>query len=269
MDASTLENPMALEPASNPSSSPSPPSRERWDRGRHFGHRHHRGHGIVPGLVLVAWGGLLLLREQGYFDPTLRAIDFWPLVIIGAGLSIAVRRRRLGSVLVGLAVTLLGAGILAQRLGYVVGVAHLWPILLIAVGIGVILNGLTRRRRLPFAANEQVSADELQRSVTMGGLALVVDSQRFRGGALSVTMGEIKADLRRAAMAGDEAALDLSVAMGGVELYVPSNWQVVNDVSPFMGVVEDKTEPRPDAAGVQRKLILRGKITMGAVTITN
>jgi hypothetical protein len=57
--------------------------------------------------------------------------------------------------------------------------------------------------------------------------------------------------------------------MGGVELYVPSNWQVVNDVSPFMGVVEDKTEPRPDAAGVQRKLVLRGKITMGAVTITN
>ena len=117
--------------------------------------------------------------------------------------------------------------------------------------------------------DQELSADELQRSVTMGGLALVVDSQRFRGGALSVTMGEIKADLRRAAMVGEEAALDLSLTMGGVELYVPSNWLVVNDVSPFMGVVEDKTEPRPDGTGVQRKLVLRGKITMGAVTITN
>lgn len=261
---------MALDPTSNPSPSPPMPPPERWDRGRHFGHRHHhRGHGIIPGLVLIVWGGLLLLRELGVLNPALRAMDFWPLVIIGLGLSVAVGRRRLGSVLIGLAITLLGAGMLAQRLGYAVGVAHLWPVLLIAAGIGVIWNGATRRRRGPWVANEQVSADELQRSVTMGGLALVVDSQRFRGGALSVTMGEIKADLRRAAIEGEEAALDLSLTMGGVELYVPSNWQVVNDVSPFMGVVEDKTEPRPDAAGVQRKLVLRGKITMGAVTITN
>ncbi len=261
---------MAFDPASNPSSPSPPPPPERWDRCRHFGHRHHhRGHGIIPGLVLIGWGGLLLLRELGVLNPALRAMDFWPLVIVGLGFSITVGRRRLGSVLVGLAVTLLGVGMLAQRLGYAVGVAHLWPVLLIAAGIGVIWNASTRRRRARWVANEQVSADELQRSVTMGGLALVVDSQRFRGGALSVTMGEIKADLRRAAMEGEEAALDLSLTMGGVELYVPSNWQVVSDVSPFMGVVEDKTEARPDAAGVQRKLVLRGKITMGAVTITN
>ena len=264
---------MSYEPVSNPSpSSPLPPS-SRWDRGRPFDrHRHHRGHGIIPGLVLIAWGGLLLLREQGLLDPKLRAFDFWPLVIVGLGLATVLRRRGLGSVLLGLAVMLLGAGMLAQRLGYAVGVTHFWPVLLIVAGIGVIWNGATRRLRGPrghWVANEQVSGDELQRSVTMGGLELVVDTQRFRGGALSVTMGEIKADLRRAAMAGEEAVLDLSLTMGGVELYVPSNWQVVNDLSPFMGVVEDKTEPRPDAVGVQRKLVLRGKITMGAVTITN
>lgn len=263
---------MAYDPASNPSPSSPRSQPGRWDRGRHFGHHHHhcRGHGVIPGLVLIAWGGLLLLREQGVIDPALRALDFWPLVIVGLGLSIAVGRRRLGSALVGLAITLLGAGLLAQRLGYDVGATRLWPLLLIAAGIGVIWSGVTRRRRGPWVVvDEQVPGDALQRSVTMGGLALVVDSQRFRGGALAVTMGEIKADLRRAAMEGEEAALELSLTMGGVELYVPTNWQVVNEVSPFMGVVEDKTEPRPDAAGIQRKLVLRGTITMGAVTITN
>ncbi len=262
---------MPLDPASNPTPASPVPRREQWDRGRHLGarHHHHRGHGIMPGLVLIAWGALLLLRELGVLDPTLRALDFWPVVIVGVGLSIAAGRRRAGSVLIGLAVALLGAGMLAQRLGYAVGVAHLWPVLLIAAGIGIIWNGFTRRRRGPRVANEQVSADELERAVTMGGLALIVDSQRFRGGSLSVTMGEIKADLRRAAIEGEEATLDLSLTMGGVALYVPGNWQVVNDVSPFMGVVEDRTEPRPDAAGVQRRLVLRGKITMGAVTITN
>jgi len=258
---------MAFDPAPKPSAYPPTPPPGSWDRRGRLRRHHHHGHGIIPGLVLIAWGGMLLLREQGVIDPSLRVMDFWPLLVVGLGLSIAVGGRHLGNVLVGTAVALLGAGLLAQKLGYTIGLAHAWPILFIAAGIGVIWKGLTHRRHAPRLTDEQVSADELQRSVTMGGLALVVDSQRFRGGSLAVTMGEIRADLRRAAMAGEEAALDLSVTMGDIELYLPSNWQVVSDVSPFMGVVEDKTEPRPDAAGVQRKLVLRGKITMGAVTI--
>jgi predicted membrane protein len=259
---------MSPEPGSTPLSTP-PHPRERWDPGHPFGHRHHhRGHGVIPGLVLVAWGGLLLLREQGVLNPGLRALDFWPLVVVGLGLSIALHRRHLGGVLFGLAVALLGAALLAQRLGYAVGVARLWPILIIAAGVGVIWNGIFHRHA-PRRTNEQVSGADLQRTVTMGDLAVAVDSQQFRGGSLSVTMGELRADLRRAAMAGDDAVLDLSMTMGNIEMLVPTNWQVVSDVAPFMGVVEDKTEPCPDAAGVQKRLVLRGKITMGAVTVKN
>lgn len=175
---------MAVDPASNPPSPPLPPREQGspCDRGRHFGHRHHRrGHGIIPGLVVIAWGGLLLLSELGMIEPTLRVLDLWPLLLVGFGLSLAVRRRGLGGVLVGLAVALLGAGMLAERLGYVVaGMAHLWPLVIVAAGLGIIWNGLTHRPA-PRLENENVSADELQRSVTMGGLAVAVDSQQFRG----------------------------------------------------------------------------------------
>ena len=219
--------------------------------------------------MVIAWGGLLLLRELGLIDPTLGAVDFWPLILVGIGLSLAVRRRGFGGVVAGLVIALLGAGMLAEKLGYVVaGVVHLWPLIIVAAGLGILWKGFARRRA-PTVGNEKVSADELQRSVTMGGLALAVDSQQFKGGALNATMGEMKVDLRRAAMSGEEVTLDLSLVMGGIELYVPSNWQVVSDVSPFMGAVEDKTDPRPDGAGVQKRLVLRGKITMGAVTISN
>lgn len=269
---------MSFDPASPQPASPLPPEGgERWTHARfrhhHHHHHHHRGHGVIPGLVLVAWGALLLLRETGHLDPALRAFDFWPLVLIGLGLSIALHRRRFGKAIVGLAVAALGAGLLAEKLGYVVGIASYWPVLLIAVGVGIIWNGFGRRRFPRFDgmnhAREQASGDELHRSVSMGGLAVAVDSQQFRGGSLHVTMGELKADLRRAAIAGDQAVLELSLTMAGVELYLPSNWQVVDEVSPFMGVVEDKTEPRPDAAGVQKRLVLRGALTMGAVNIHN
>jgi predicted membrane protein len=264
---------MAVDDASNaPSASPAPREQDLpWDHGRHLGrrHHHHRGHGIIPGLVVIAWGGLLLLRELGVLDPTLRVLDLWPLLVVGFGLALAVRRRGLGSALLGLVIALFGAGMVAERLGYAVGgVAHLWPVVIIAAGLAIIWSGSTRRRA-PRVANEKTSADELQRSVTMGALALVVDSQQFKGGSLAATMGEVRVDLRRAAISGEEATLDLSLVMGGIELYVPTNWQVVSDVSPFMGAVEDRTEPRPDGAGVQRRLVLRGKITMGAVNIKN
>jgi predicted membrane protein len=267
----------------DPSSNPSSPERARqppvtsdpWESGRRQWHRHldrshhHRGHSAVLGLTVIAWGGLLLMRELGMLPPGLRPLDFWPLLLVGFGVSAVVRWRRPGGVLIGLVVAFFGAGMLAEKLGYVVvGVGHLWPLVIVAAGVALIWRGSARHRSHQLVA-ETVSGEVLQRSVTMGSLKLVVDSQQFKGAALSATMGEVQLDLRRASIPGEEVAVDLSLVMAGVEIYVPSNWQVVSDISPFMGAVEDRTEPRPDPAGVQKRLVLRGTVTMGAVTIKN
>jgi predicted membrane protein len=238
-------------------------------RGHHH-HGHHRAPGVVPGLVVVAWGTLLLLRELGVLSSELRALDFWPLLLVGFGLSTALGGRRLGARLLGLVVALFGLALLGEKLGWVpVGVAQLWPVLIVAAGLAILWNGLTRRHRPRTASSEAVSADEVQRSVTMGSLKLLVDSQQFKGGSIHATMGEVQLDLRRAAFEGEEVALDLSLLMSGVEIHVPGHWRVASDVSQTMGAVEDKTDPRPDAAGVQKRLRLRGHVTMGAVTIRN
>ncbi len=236
----------------------------------HPHHFHHRGRGILPGLVVVAWGTLLLLRELGVLSPALRALDFWPLLLVGFGLSAALGGRKLGARLLGLVVALFGAALLGEKLGWItVGVAQLWPVLIVAAGLAILWNGLTRPHRPRAASAEAVSADEVQRSVTMGSLKLLVDSPQFKGGSLHATMGEVQLDLRRAAFEGDEVALDLSLLMSGVELHVPAHWRVVSDVSQTMGAIEDKTDPRPDAAGVQKRLRLRGQVTMSAVTVRN
>lgn len=236
----------------------------------HHRHCHHGGRGIVPGLVVVAWGTLLLLRELGALSSELRVMDFWPLLLVGFGLSSAIGGRKLGSRLLGLVVAVFGVALLGEKLGWLtVGVAQLWPVLVVAAGLAIVWNGLTRHRHPRTLSSEAVSADEVRRSVTMGSLKLLVDSQQFKGGSIHATMGEVQLDLRRAAFAGDEIALDLSLLMSGVEIHVPSHWRVASDVSQTMGVVEDKTDPRPDAAGVQKRLLLRGNVTMGAVTIKN
>jgi predicted membrane protein len=271
-------------PSSTSPSSPPPtgawgpgPSWARDGRGRDrrpCRHRHGHGtHGVVPGLVVVAWGGLLLAREYGLVDRSLHAMAFWPLILVGFGILAVVRRRSFASVVVGLAVGLFGAALLAERLGLVVvGLGHLWPLIVVAIGLGLLWQGFRRRspaRPEDGMENETVSADELRRDVTMGGLALVIDSQQFKGGTLRATMSGVQLDLRRAAMAGEEVQLDLTLFMSGLEVHVPTHWRIVNDLTPFMGAVEDRTEPRPDGSGVQRRLVLRGSLTMGAVTIKN
>jgi hypothetical protein len=55
--------------------------------------------------------------------------------------------------------------------------------------------------------------------------------------------------------------------MGGIEIKVPNTWDVVNEVFPFMGGIEDKTT-RP-TGGSPPRLILRGFVMMGGVTIQN
>ena len=222
------------------------------------------------GLTVIAWGALLLLRDAGVVNPALHVLDFWPLLLVGFGVSAVIRWRNVGAALFGLIVGLIGAGLLAERLGYIqADVVRLWPVLIIAAGVALILRGSIRHRPLGSTTRESVSADVLQRSVTMGNIKLAVDSQEFKGARLGATMGEVQVDLRRAAMSGEEASIEVSVVMGGIELFVPSHWQVVSDVSPLMGAVEDKTEFRPDATGAQKRLVLRGSITMGAVNVRN
>jgi len=278
---------MSPDPSSTPSASqpplPSGPAgspAEGWRRSqRHFGRRGHPVHGIVPGLIVVAWGGLLMLRELGMISPHLRTLDFWPLLLVGFGLSVALRMRSVVSALFGLAAAVIGASMLAQRLGYgVPSVGRFWPLAIVAAGLVIIWRGLTHRHDHYIChrhdhdwgrSEEAASADVLERSVTMGSVKLTADSQQLKGAKLSATMGELKVDLRGAAIAGEQAAVDLALVMAGLELYVPSSWRVVSDVSPFMGTVEDRTDPRPDAAGVQKTLVLRGSMTMSAVTVSN
>ena len=63
---------MALDSAASPPSLTPSLRHQRCERSRGSGH-HRRGHGIVPGLVLIAGGGLALLREMGVLNPALRA----------------------------------------------------------------------------------------------------------------------------------------------------------------------------------------------------
>ena len=80
-------------------------------------------------------------------------------------------------------------------------------------------------------------------------------------------MGGCEIDLRRAAIAADEAVIDVFAFWGGIELRVPETWHVVGRVTPLMGGYEDKTSQVQQAGG--KRLVIRGLVVMGGVNVKN
>lgn len=77
-------------------------------------------------------------------------------------------------------------------------------------------------------------------------------------------MGGGEIDLRAAGMSGAEAILDVFVVMGGLEITVPPDWAVSNQIVAVMAGVDDKSSGTQEAS---HRLILRGFIMMGGIEI--
>jgi predicted membrane protein len=90
----------------------------------------------------------------------------------------------------------------------------------------------------------------------------------FRSADATSFMGGCELDLRDALVgAGETAFIDVFVVMGGVNIFVPPNWTVSQEVVPLLGGVQDKTRSIP--AGPAQHLVVRGTVVMGGVEISN
>lgn len=91
------------------------------------------------------------------------------------------------------------------------------------------------------------TADQVHVSVLMGEAHRVVSSQTpFHGGDVNTMMGDTEIDLRNAVSDGQPMTLDISVLMGDVTIRVPQSWTVDNQITPFLGQVDDRRgQPEP------------------------
>ena len=125
-----------------------------------------------------------------------------------------------------------------------------------------------------FVANDRYSTRASDRKITnsnfsanafLSGVEQEIHSSAFRGADVSVFMGGADLDLRNASIEGDEARIDLSVTMGGVEIRVPRDWTVDNRLTPVLGGVENHTR----STGSGKRLVVVGSVVMGGVEIKN
>lgn len=218
---------------------------------------------VMLGLVMMTFGVLWTLDNLGIVEsgPILR---WWPILIVIFGLS-----RLLGLFgrprLFGGAIAFVGFWLLAEELDLIhMSFFTLWPVFLVVLGV-LMISRSSRRASDPSHADEH--AAKVSPFAFMSGVVRKVVSTEFQGGDATAVMGGVKLDLRGARPAPGGAVIDVMVCWGGIEIFVPDTWRVVNEATVLMGGLEDHTKVPPSDA--RDTLILRGVVIMGGVELKN
>jgi hypothetical protein len=259
-----------------------PNHRQRWSVGPQ----------VVFGLAIVFFGLLLTAKNLNMVGPLGNAIRFWPLAFTAFGIALLLEegssssRRLFGGALVvgGLwqtANTAFGLGIYIE---------DYWPMVLVGVGVLLVLRAISPSTppaedytnmgapmggaaSMPAAASPSLSSpatDTSARDETinafafMGGVRRNIISPAFRGGNVTAIMGGVVLDLRQSQAVGGETVVEVFAIWGGIEVKVPPDWQVVNEISPIMGGVEDRSAHTPPT---RHRLVLKGVVLMAGVEV--
>lgn len=212
------------------------------------------------GAIITAIGMALLLDGFDIFDFGDIAAQWWPLLVILAGVMIFINdsKNYLWALLV------VGFGVLSQarELGYgdINPWEFFWPLVIIVVGISILMNRSVGRQKMAETdRSEDIGA-------VMGGVDQRNVSEDYKGGRVTAVMGGAKIDLRKATIK-QSATIEVFTLMGGIELIVPRNVVIKNQTSVILGGVEDKTEQ--EAVKSSPVLELVGDVILGGVEIKN
>ncbi len=192
---------------------------------------------ILLGLALIALGILFLLDRAGTLDAGDAIRDWSPVAIIAVGaLQLSDRPRSLlgPAIVIGVGVVLL-----LFTTDVVTGsvFAVLWPMLLIALGAGI----LFRHGGGPRVSMEGSSEDVVRATAVFGGHDVASRSTAFRGGSATAVFGGVTIDLRDARLDPEGARIDATAVFGGVETLVPKGWRVITSGTPIMGGIDNRT----------------------------
>jgi predicted membrane protein len=239
---------------------------------------------MIIGLAVIAVGVLFLLRNVGivYFDDLWQ---FWPVILIVVGLSKLSNPHSASNVVSAIILGGIGTVFLLRNLGYIYGDvwSYLWPGILIAVGLSILVKHLDRMNEPPspsgagasvprgaFTSANTSTSNFLHTENVFSGTRQKVESQDFEGGKIAVVFGGAEIDLRSAGTKREEITIKADAVFGGIELWVPAHWQTIVRGTGVFGSFEDKTFPAAPGATVKApRLLITGGAVFGSVIVKN
>lgn len=246
---------------------------ESWQRDWRQRRRNGR---TTLGIILIVVGLFLVLRMFGLFSPLFFSFHFgWPVILVIIGLIIGAKsnfRKNAWWILILIG----GTHMLLPYIPFIGGVPTrqiLWPALLVIAGIVIILRKRDDHWDERWQHNKNVhllstDADTINIDATFGGRKEVVTSRNFKGGIIRASFSGVELNLAGAEAGVQPVVLEVYASFAGVEIIIPSHWELQNEIQPTLGSVEDHRVIRTsDTASDRKVLVLRGSCNFGSVEI--
>lgn len=102
--------------------------------------------------------------------------------------------------------------------------------------------------------------------VNFGSSSKYLHSDSLKGGQFSASFGELEVFFDKAQLSPDGAEIFLDCSFGSIKLYIPKQWQVLDNLSVNLGEVTNKVRTaQPDENSP--KLTLTGNVQFGGIEI--
>jgi hypothetical protein len=217
------------------------------------------------GLSIIVIGVFFLLGNLGYLKAEDIVGTYWPTLLILYGLIRLASGGAVADRLWGIVWIVFGGWIQLVHLGYLhMSPWQLWPLFLVMLGLRMVFRSVGGMRQ-PGAWVD--SGDRLSAFALMSGVDRKYTSKSFLGGDATALMGGCEIDLRQTQLTGGQIVVDLFAFWGGIDLYVPGDWTLRNEVLAILGGVEDSR--KQTGADPNKVLVIRGAAIMGGIEIKN
>ena len=215
-------------------------------------------------IVIVALGGVLLLKNLEIINISWDIFwgTVWAAGFVLSGLVNIFNYRNKTAWIWGL--LLVAIGILIGLNSYGIVDASIWkvfwPVVLIAAGLSMMFNtsskGVKRSKKLDKdgAGNEKIACFWGEEDTVKGD---------YTGGSLVAIFGGVDLDLRQAKIK-DGSVIEIFTFCGGVNITLPDDVIVKNEVRGFLGGTDDKTLSKDSA---KKTLYLKGECILGGLEI--
>lgn len=215
-------------------------------------------------IVVVALGGVLLLKNLEVINISWDIFwgTVWAAGFVLSGLVNIFNYRNKTSWIWGLLLVAIGVLIGLNSYGIVdVSIWKVfWPVVLIAAGLSMMFNtspkGIKRSKKLDKdnAGNEKIACFWGEEDAVKGD---------YTGGSLVAIFGGVDLDLRQAKIK-DGSVIEIFTFCGGVNITLPDDVIIENEVRGFLGGTDDKTLPKDSA---KKTLHLKGECILGGLEI--
>ncbi|MEN8222042.1 MAG: DUF5668 domain-containing protein [Acidobacteriota bacterium] len=221
------------------------------------------GSTVFLGAVFIAVGLIWVMRNLGHIDFGIR--EWWPLILIGAGILNIVSHRDIfafpGWLLVAVGMIFLLRTNNLVEWDYI---KKFWPVAIIFVGLSVILGPGKRIKKKDGAEDKE---NYISGFALFSGLERNIRSKSLRGGSITALFGGAEIDLRDASLSPEGAVLDLTALFGGIDIKVPENWNVEINSTALFGGIGNKA--RNESTAEENPLVINATAIFGGVEIKN